>query len=122
MLRASEHGPLDLSSTLLGRFYNPVAALSSLHFAYALLVGGAIAWLTYPPVLRLAGAFYPLVALFVIVATGNHYYVDAVAGAAVTLMATLGAQLLTGDVSPPERRDTERGGHGRAATTRQVPR
>lgn len=45
--------------------------------------------------LRLAGVVYPFVSLFVIVATGNHYYVDAVAGAAVALVATLAARVLT---------------------------
>jgi hypothetical protein len=91
----SQHGPLDLSSRLLGRFYNPVAAVPSLHLGYAVLVGGAIAWQAHVFAFRLAGALYPFVALFVIVATGNHFYVDAAAGAAVAVVATLAAWTLT---------------------------
>ena len=30
---------------MLGSFYNPIAAVPSLHFGYALLVGSAVAWL-----------------------------------------------------------------------------
>ncbi len=36
---------LDLSSDLLGSFYNPIAAVPSLHFGYALIVGVALAQL-----------------------------------------------------------------------------
>lgn len=103
----SERGPLDLSSTLLGRFYNPVAAVPSLHLAYALLVGGTIAWLAHPLALRLAGVLYPFLSLFVIVATGNHFYFDAATGAALALVATLAARVLPREDSPSERRDSE---------------
>jgi PAP2 superfamily len=103
----SERGPLDLSSTLLGRFYNPVAAVPSLHLAYALLVGGTIAWLAHPLALRLAGVIYPFLSLFVIVATGNHFYFDAATGAGLALLAALVARVLTREDSPSERRDTE---------------
>jgi hypothetical protein len=93
----STHSPLDLSSTLLGRFYNPVAAVPSLHFGYALLVGVAVARLARPPAVRIAGAVYPLVALLVIVATGNHYFFDAFSGTVVALVAALAAQALLSD-------------------------
>jgi hypothetical protein len=95
----SAHGPLDLSSRLLQGLYNPVAAVPSLHFGYALLVGGAVARLAHPRAMRFAGAFYPVVMLFVIVATGNHYYFDAAAGAVVALAAALVAGGLVRDIS-----------------------
>jgi hypothetical protein len=90
----TEHGPFDLSSKLLRGLYNPVAAVPRLHFGYALLVGGGIAWLAHSPAIRTVGALYPLVALFVIVGTGNHYYFDAMAGTAVALAAALVARAL----------------------------
>src|SRR5512133_2035659 len=55
----SEYGPFDLSSNLLRGLYNPVAAVPSLHFGYALLFGGGIAWLAHSPPIRVAGALYP---------------------------------------------------------------
>jgi hypothetical protein len=96
----SEHGPLDLSSRLLGRFYNPVAAVPSLHLGYAAVVGGAMAWQAHAFGARVAGAVYPFVALFVIVATGNHFYFDAATGAGVAFIATIVAAMLTRDVAP----------------------
>jgi hypothetical protein len=105
----SESGPLDLSSTLLGRFYNPVAAVPSLHLAYALLVGAVIVWLARPLTLRVAGALYPFVALFVIVATGNHYYFDAATGAAVAAVAALAARGLTREPDGSRRAPPPRG-------------
>ncbi len=91
----SQNGPVKLSSTLLGRFYNPLAAVPSLHLGYAALVGGAIAWQARRMPVRVAGALYPLLSLFVIVATGNHFYFDAAAGAAVAVVATVAARALT---------------------------
>src|SRR5207245_85397 len=38
----TKHAGLNLSSDLLGSFYNPVAAVPSLHFGYALIVGVAV--------------------------------------------------------------------------------
>src|ERR687897_578318 len=74
---------LDLSSDLLGSLYNPIAAVPSLHFGYSLIVGVAIAQLAPRRSLRLGGAMYPALMLVIIVATGNHFLFDAVAGAAV---------------------------------------
>jgi hypothetical protein len=76
---------LNLSSDFLGRFYNPLAAVPSLHFGYALLSGIALAVLAHKTWVRVAGALYPALMLFVIVATGNHFLFDAAAGGAVVL-------------------------------------
>src|SRR5438034_71977 len=76
---------VNLSSEALGSLYNPFAAVPSLHFGYALLVGVAVAALAERRVVRILGALYPGLMLFVIVATGNHFLLDAVAGGAVTV-------------------------------------
>lgn len=72
----------------VGLFVNPFAALPSLHFGWALLIGIAL-WLGRPSGRR--GATIALVAASVLVAgqflavivTGNHYLLDVVAGLAV---------------------------------------
>ncbi|HZG35170.1 MAG TPA: phosphatase PAP2 family protein [Gaiellaceae bacterium] len=79
----SAHTGLDLSSDLLGSLYNPIAAVPSLHFGYALAVGVALARIVRRRPLRYAAASYPAVMLLVIVATGNHFFFDAAAGALV---------------------------------------
>jgi PAP2 superfamily protein len=109
----SQNGPVKLSSRLLGRFYNPVAAVPSLHLSYAALVGGAIAWQARCVPLRIAGALYPLLSLFVIVATGNHFFFDAAAGAAVAVAATAGAHVLTRDPAAEAHAPRDQWIHGR---------
>jgi hypothetical protein len=81
----SKHTGLNLSSDLLGSFYNPFAAVPSLHFGYALIVGVAVAWLARRRWVRVLGAVYPAFMLFDIVATGNHFWFDATAGGAVVV-------------------------------------
>jgi hypothetical protein len=72
---------VNLSSDLLGGLYNPFAAVPSLHFGYALLVGVTVAVLAKGRVARAIGWSYPAVMLLVIVATGNHFFFDAAGGA-----------------------------------------
>jgi PAP2 superfamily len=86
---------VNLSSNLLGSLYNPFAAVPSLHFGYALLVGIGVATLARRRAVRITGAIYPLVMLFVIVGTGNHFFFDALAGAAVLAAAAAFARAVT---------------------------
>lgn len=79
----SEISGLDLEHPLLVRFYNPVAAMPSLHVAFAVVTGAEIASRAGSPAARFAArAYAPLVAT-VVAGTGNHYVLDAVAGAAL---------------------------------------
>jgi PAP2 superfamily len=104
----TEHAGLNLSSDLLGSLYNPIAAVPSLHFGYALLVGVAVAVLARNPIVRIAGAIYPAAMLFIIVATGNHFLFDAAAGGVVTVAGFLVARRVVA-ISSPRRR---LGSHG----------
>ena len=79
----STHTGLNLSSDLFGSLYNPIAAVPSLHFGYALAVGVALARVASRRSLRVAFASYPALMLLVIVATGNHFFFDALAGGLV---------------------------------------
>ena len=78
---------IDLSSSLVSSFYNPYAAFPSMHIGFALIAGATIWRLARRPLWRVAGAAYPLFVLLVIVATGNHFFLDAAAGAAVAALA-----------------------------------
>jgi hypothetical protein len=77
------HTHVNLSSDMLGSFYNPFAAVPSMHFGYALLVGVAVAVSARRTWVKLLGAAYPPFMLFDIVATGNHFVFDAAAGGLV---------------------------------------
>ncbi len=83
----SEVSGLDLEHPLLVRFYNPVAAMPSLHVAFAVVTGHEIAERTDSRVVKtIARSYAPLVAT-VVAGTGNHYVLDVVAGAALGLAA-----------------------------------
>jgi hypothetical protein len=86
---------VDLDSTLVASFYNPYAAVPSMHICFSLVVGVAVVVLARNIVWRVVGAVYPVFVLFVIVATGNHFFVDAVAGAAVAGVAATAVALLS---------------------------
>jgi membrane-associated phospholipid phosphatase len=83
----SEVSGFDLEHPFLVRFYNPVAAMPSLHVAFAVLTGAAIAERADSRVGKAAAYGYaPLVAL-VVAATGNHYVLDGVGGAVLGAIA-----------------------------------
>jgi membrane-associated phospholipid phosphatase len=69
---------------------NQYAALPSMHVGWALWAGAAVALLARRRLVRLVAAGYPLLIGVVVVVTGNHYVLDALAGAAaVCVMAFL---------------------------------
>ncbi|CAB4895421.1 unannotated protein [freshwater metagenome] len=76
---------VDPSDRQLQRFYNPYAAMPSLHCGIATLVGGSLALLSRTRAARIAWSLYPVMVIFVVMATGNHYLLDAVAGVLVAL-------------------------------------
>jgi PAP2 superfamily len=88
----TEKAGINLSSDALGSLYNPFAAVPSLHFGYALLVGVTVAVLAKRRWVRWLGAAYPPFMLFTIVATGNHFFLDAIAGGIVVVIGYLGAR------------------------------
>jgi hypothetical protein len=96
----SSHTGLNLSSDLLGSLYNPIAAVPSLHFGYALIVGVALAQLASQRWLRRVGAAYPALMLLIIVATGNHFLFDAAAGGLVVAAGWLVASRLRAPALP----------------------
>ena len=68
-------------------FYNPYAAMPSLHVAWALLAGVAIAACARHRGVRLLGAILPIGMVLTVLITGNHFVLDVAAGCAVALMA-----------------------------------
>jgi len=67
---------------------NPYAAMPSLHTAWAAWTAGVIAVAAGRVATRFAAAAYPLLTVAVIVATANHYLLDAVGGLVVLAVAT----------------------------------
>jgi hypothetical protein len=74
---------IDIGSPHSSALSNPVAAVPSLHAAYALGVGIGVMRYARSHLIRLAGAIYPPLVVVTIVVTGNHFVLDAIAGMAV---------------------------------------
>ncbi len=74
---------IDIGSQNTSALSNPVAAVPSLHAAYALGVGIGMIRFARSHLVRVAGAIYPPLVVLTIVVTGNHFVLDAVAGMAV---------------------------------------
>jgi PAP2 superfamily len=90
----AEVSGIDLDSGVVSRLYDPLAAMPSIHVAYAVVTAAGIAGTSRSPLVRrLAPAYPPLVAAIVFV-TANHYVLDAVAGAALGAAALRVARAL----------------------------
>ncbi|MDQ3067254.1 MAG: phosphatase PAP2 family protein [Actinomycetota bacterium] len=74
---------IDIGSPTTSALSNPVAAVPSLHAAYAVGVGIGLVLYGRSHLVRAAGVVYPPLVLLTIVVTGNHFVLDAVAGIAV---------------------------------------
>jgi membrane-associated phospholipid phosphatase len=86
---------VDLNRGLVSSLYNPYAAVPSMHIGYALIAAVALLRHGRRLLVRAIGALYPSFVVLVIVATGNHFFLDAAAGALVAALAAALAALLT---------------------------
>lgn len=73
---------------------NQYAAMPSLHFGWNLLMGIALVRESRHRALHLVGWLTPVVMMFAMVVTANHYLLDAAAGAAVVLVALLAVEVV----------------------------
>ena len=101
-------GRVNLNHGLISSLYNPFAAVPSMHVGYAVVVGASLIRYGGRRSLRVLGLLYPALVVFVVVATGNHFLTDAVAGATVAAVAAALARTVTRDAAPlysPDLRD-----------------
>ena len=78
---------LDMDSGLVVLVYNPIAAMPSIHCAFACVTGAAMASTARSPLVRLLGRVYPAAVFGTVVATANHYVLDGIAGSGLALLA-----------------------------------
>jgi membrane-associated phospholipid phosphatase len=78
---------LNQQGTLVTLFGNPYAAMPSLHTATAILVGSCGVLVARHALVKLVWLLYPALVVFSIIATANHFFLDAVAGAGVLAIA-----------------------------------
>lgn len=74
---------IDLHGGVFSGWFNPHAAVPSMHFGYALMIGlvGMVLLRSWP--LRLIALSYPMLVFLTITGTANHYVLDSMAGGVV---------------------------------------
>jgi membrane-associated phospholipid phosphatase len=77
----------DLDSGFVSRLYDPVAAMPSIHCAYAVVTSAAVAETSSSRVVKTAARLYPPAVAATVLATANHYVLDTVAGSALGLLS-----------------------------------
>ena len=77
---------IDLRAGRLASLFNPYAAVPSMHFGYAFMVGVVAAFLLRAWPLRALALAYPVVVFLTITGTANHYVLDSVGGALAILV------------------------------------
>ncbi len=90
----AEYNHLSYQAQSTGLFVNPYAAVPSLHYGWAVLVGGVLFWTTGNLWLRAGAALLAPAQLAAILFTANHYMIDAMAGLVVALLGLLVAMAL----------------------------
>jgi membrane-associated phospholipid phosphatase len=87
-------------SALVKVFINPYAAVPSMHCAFALMVGVTASRLSRHWYTKILWALWPALVTWVVIVTGNHYWVDAALGALVAGVSALVAQRLLARARP----------------------
>ena len=82
------------ASSAMTALFNPYAAVPSMHVAFALMIGWPLASLSRTRAARVLWRLYPLLIAFVIVATANHFILDAILGALTAGASAIGARRL----------------------------
>ena len=83
--------PDSASANLL---FNPFAAVPSMHVAFSLMLGLPMQYMVRRLYARVLWVAYPFLVTFVVIATANHWWLDAVLGALVAAIGALGARTL----------------------------
>src|SRR3954468_21277486 len=82
----SQFGGLNHGSGLVELASNPYAAMPSLHAADALIVGVILASVVRHPVWKVLWLLWPAWVWFAVMATGNHFWLDVLAGIVLALI------------------------------------
>ncbi len=80
------YGPTWYGSPEMSIFYNTNAAMPSLNFSWTLVLG-VLFFRHLKGWHKLWGPVYPVLTLFAIVITGNHFFLDAIAGGLLAVAA-----------------------------------
>ena len=87
-------------SAFVAIFFNPYAAVPSMHVAFSLMIAAPAVLLVRRRVIKVLWCLYPPLVTMVVIATGNHWWFDAAAGALVACLAAVAARLVLSRLRP----------------------
>jgi membrane-associated phospholipid phosphatase len=85
---------IDTDADSVGLLVNKYAAVPSMHIGFATMIAVPAVLLVRNRIAKAAWMVYPLLVLFVVVVTGNHFWLDAAIGASVAAVSALVAHRL----------------------------
>jgi len=98
----NDFSQVNHDSAMVKVFINPYAAVPSMHCAFALMIGIPGALLARRRWACIAWACYPPLVFWVVIVTGNHFWLDAAAGALVAACSALIAARVLGRLRPED--------------------
>lgn len=94
------YSDVNHDSALVKVFINPYAAVPSMHCAFALMIGASGMRLARHWFTKAFWAAWPLLVAWVVIVTGNHYWVDVALGWMVAALSALVASRLLARARP----------------------
>jgi hypothetical protein len=91
---SSVTGNTPLLSSPADPLFNPFAAVPSMHVGLSAILAWSLGLLVRPRLLKATFFAYPLLMSYVVIASGNHFWLDAVLGLLTAALATGVAMLL----------------------------
>ena len=85
-------GPSGYARREFANYYNAYAAMPSLHFGWTLMFG-IIFVRTNNKLIKVFGVVYPIITLFAITITGNHFIMDAIGGGLLIMTSFLAMEI-----------------------------
>lgn len=96
----NDFSSVNHDSALVKVFINPYAAVPSMHCAFALMIGATGVKLGRHRLTKALWAAWPLLVAWVVIVTGNHYWIDIALGWGVAVSSALIASRLLARARP----------------------
>jgi PAP2 superfamily len=96
----TQYAQVNHDSGLVRLFINPYAAIPSMHVAFSTMIGVTGALIARHKITKALWCIYPVLVFWVVVVTGNHFWVDGAIGLLVAALSAITAKQILARVRP----------------------
>ena len=96
----TQYAQVNHDSGLVRLFINPYAAIPSMHVAFSSMIGVTGALIARHKITKVLWCIYPVMVFWVVVVTGNHFWVDGAIGLLVAALSAITAKQILARVRP----------------------